>query len=99
MASQSKAKLEQRLGECMIRDRFALRKLAGDSKASKQFEKRLARSRALASSRRSLAPKIQYPETLPVVARLDDLKAAIAQSCHRPKPPSPKAAIAQSCLA
>ena len=79
MASQSKAKLEQRLGECMIRDRFALRKLAGDSKASKQFEKRLARSSALASSRRSLAPKIQYPETLPVVARLDDLKAAIAQ--------------------
>ena len=63
----------------MIRDRFALRKLAGDSKASKQFEKRLARSSALASSRRSLAPQIQYPETLPVVARLDDLKAAIAQ--------------------
>ncbi len=63
----------------MIRDRFALRKLAGDNKASKQFEKRLARSSAMASSRRSLAPKIQYPETLPVVARLDDLKAVIAQ--------------------
>ncbi|MGB1191144.1 MAG: DEAD/DEAH box helicase, partial [Pseudomonadales bacterium] len=79
MASQLKAKLEQRLDECMIRDRFALRKLASNSKSVKQFEKRLARSSAVAASRKSLTPNIRYPESLPVVARLDDLKAAIDQ--------------------
>ncbi len=71
--------LEQQLQGCLIRDRFSLAKLASSPSQAKQFEKRKARSEAAVQARLSAMPDIRYPEILPVVARLEDLKAAIEQ--------------------
>ena len=71
--------LEQQLQGCLIRDRFSLAKLASSPSQAKQFEKRKARSEAAVQARLSAMPEIRYPEILPVVARLEDLKAAIEQ--------------------
>ncbi len=71
--------LEQQLQGCLIRDRFSLAKLASNPSQAKQFEKRKARSEAAVQARLSAMPDIRYPEILPVVARLEDLKAAIGQ--------------------
>ena len=68
---------EEDLRGCMIRDRFSLSKLKRNPRQVKQFQKRLAASKALVAERLAHKPNVSYPETLPVVTRLADLKAAI----------------------
>ena len=68
---------EEDLRGCMIRDRFSLSKLKRNPRQVKQFQKRLAASKALVAERLAHKPNVSYPEILPVVTRLADLKSAI----------------------
>lgn len=64
----------------MIRDRFRLAKmLRGGVPRQGPVRKRLDKSIALAESRAASVPTPQYPQSLPVSQRLDDLKAAISK--------------------
>jgi ATP-dependent helicase HrpA len=75
----SRPTLAKQLQGCLIRDRFSLSKLAGNPRQAKQFEKRKARSEASVRTRLAAKPAVQYPDILPVVGRLEDLKAAISK--------------------
>src|SRR5688572_14655923 len=87
--------LERSLDGCMLRDywplRSTLRRLQRECREGKADDsavqqhlatlaQRLAASAALRQQRAARVPVIRYPETLPVVARLDDLKKAIAEN-------------------
>lgn len=63
----------------MIRDRFGLAKLARNPRQAKQFNRRKLASEAAVTARSAQKPVVTYPETLPVVHRLEDLKTAIAK--------------------
>ncbi|WP_043107959.1 hypothetical protein [endosymbiont of unidentified scaly snail isolate Monju] len=67
--------------DCLIRDRHALRRmaqaLARDPEAADlraRFEQRLARSRALFAQRAEALPQPRFPEELPVVERLEEIR-------------------------
>ncbi len=83
--------LESLLGECMIADRRRLRRqLRGPRRRRgerprkpsasdlERVAERIEASRARAERRRRLAPTPTYPEELPVAARRDEIREAIA---------------------
>ena len=83
--------LERSIDSCMLVERSKLQnelrqvqRTLRSNEADEQAQQRLAAlaeqitaSITLSQQRRQSMPVIRYPETLPVVARLDDLKAAI----------------------
>ena len=91
--------LTAELDRCMVRDRFALRKLiqsrggkrgvgkghrrrdqsvkGGRQSKDKRLAARIARSQALAESRRQSVPSVTYPEQLPISARVGEIRAAL----------------------
>ncbi|MEY4642357.1 MAG: ATP-dependent helicase HrpB [Pseudomonadota bacterium] len=86
--------LEAQLASCLVRDRhpvqMTLRRLqrqsreggAGQAELQKHIaalEQRIAESVAAFERRRRSVPVVEYPEALPVSARVADLKAAIAR--------------------
>jgi ATP-dependent helicase HrpA len=80
VSSQQATNADAVLANCMIRDRFRLAKmLRGGVPRQGPLRKRLDKSIALAASRAASVPTPQYPQSLPVSQRLDDLKAAISK--------------------
>ncbi len=77
--AESRPTLAQQLQGCLIRDRFSLARLASNPRQAKQFEKRKARSEAAVQARVAAKPVVHYPDILPVVGRLEDLKTAISK--------------------
>ncbi|MDY6982770.1 MAG: helicase-related protein, partial [Pseudomonadota bacterium] len=86
--------LERRLPDCLLRDRYPLqqnlRRLlreaqdgrSGDARMQQQIAtlaERIGNSTSALQRRRALVPSVTYPEGLPVAARVDDIKAALAQ--------------------
>ncbi len=69
--------LEARLPLCMIRDRFRLGRELRGSNARKTLPERIAKSQALATTRRQRVPAVRYPAELPISSRVGDIKAAI----------------------
>ncbi len=77
--------LPRSFDDCLIRDRHALRRmaraLARDPEAADlrlRFEQRLARSRAVFAQRAESLPRPRFPDGLPVVERLEEIREAIA---------------------
>jgi len=79
--------LYAKLAECLLQDQFRLRRKLGQIKKGTEPEQQqylqriaseLARSIALRQSRLQAVPALNYPAELPVVAKKDDIKAAIA---------------------
>ncbi len=78
MSHQTKANADAILASCMIRDRFRLSKIVrGGVPKSGGLKKKLDKSIALATARFESLPKPDYPETLPVSARVRDIRSAI----------------------
>ena len=74
---QNPSAFQRALTRCMIRDRFKLKRQWKQQGSSKDLEKRLRKSAALADQRRENAPAIDYPDILPVSDRVDDIKKAL----------------------
>ncbi|MGV3591373.1 MAG: ATP-dependent RNA helicase HrpA [Gammaproteobacteria bacterium] len=94
MSLKTLRELERRLPDCLLRDRYplqqTLRRLlrecqdgrSGDARVQQQvaaLSERIDASAAALQRRRASVPTVQYPEALPVAARVADIKAALAQ--------------------
>lgn len=86
----SAASLRKALNQCMMRDRFRLSKrISGASKIKKDAARNavfdeialdIAKSMMVAEQRSSYKPTIEYPETLPVSQKRDDIAKAIEEN-------------------
>lgn len=79
--------LSAQIGQCLLQDQFRLRRKLAQLKqlppeqAAAQLSKleaQIAQSSALRAARLSAMPTLSYPAELPVVAKKDEIKAAIA---------------------
>ncbi|WP_229833622.1 ATP-dependent RNA helicase HrpA [Alishewanella longhuensis] len=79
--------LYAKLPACLLQDQFRLRRKLGEVKKAPEPQQQqqlqrivgeLARSITLRQSRQQGVPALNYPADLPVVAKKDDIKAAIA---------------------
>ncbi|WP_333607311.1 ATP-dependent RNA helicase HrpA [Arsukibacterium sp.] len=85
----SAASLYALLTDCLLQDRFRLRRKLTNSKqiaepdklqqALEYIAKEIARSKALRDTRLAAMPKISYPPELPVAAKREQIKSAIAE--------------------
>ncbi|WP_252179173.1 ATP-dependent RNA helicase HrpA [Endozoicomonas sp. 4G] len=78
---QKKA-LYDALDQCMVRDRFSIRRQiqklnTGDQAAMDKLQERIGRSTSRVQERQQAVPDIEYDEALPVVARRDEIREAI----------------------
>lgn len=70
--------------DCLIRDRHLLRQWrtrlqkAPDALLQQRFDERLAASQAAVQARQAAIPEVPFPEQLPVVERLDEVREGIA---------------------
>ncbi len=71
--------LEAQIDECMLADRFRMRRELKKKKERQQLAAAINRSRALAADRKSSVPIVSYPEALPVSQAVEELKAAITE--------------------
>jgi ATP-dependent helicase HrpA len=93
MSLKTLRELERRLSDCQLRDRYplqqSLRRLMRECQDGRSEEgrvqqqaatlaERIAQSLSTVQRRRASVPAVQYPD-LPVAARVDDIKAALAQ--------------------
>lgn len=62
----------------MIKDRFRFRKELHSKQKRPRLASRIEQSVQLADARREAVPRIEFPETLPITARADDIGKAIA---------------------
>ncbi|WP_257292645.1 ATP-dependent RNA helicase HrpA [Endozoicomonas sp. ONNA1] len=79
--SQKKA-LYDALDQCMVRDRFPIRRQiqrlkTSDQAAMDKLQERIAFSTSRVEERQQAVPEIEYDEALPVVARRDEIREAI----------------------
>jgi ATP-dependent helicase HrpA len=70
--------LKAQLPLCMIRDRFRFGKELGSKRNREKLSRRITKSVQLAERRRDTVPPVDYPEELPITARVADIRAAIA---------------------
>ncbi|WP_072802013.1 ATP-dependent RNA helicase HrpA [Rhodococcoides yunnanense] len=78
--SQLRRSLTARLTDVSLRDEHRLRRRLSSARtpdALAAVEKDFARAEAVVSHRRAAVPNIEYPESLPVSQRKDDIAAAI----------------------
>jgi ATP-dependent helicase HrpA len=80
MTLPSYKELESRIDECMLADRFAMRRQIKKKKERDKLFGAIRRSTSLVEKRRCSVPAIAYPEALPVAARAQELKSAIQGS-------------------
>ncbi|MGI9280875.1 MAG: ATP-dependent RNA helicase HrpA [Endozoicomonas sp.] len=78
---QKKA-LYDALDQCMVRDRFPVRRQiqrlkASDQAALEKLQDKIGRSTSRVQARQQAVPEIEYDEALPVVARRDEIREAI----------------------
>jgi len=80
-------KYEQKLQQCMLKDKFLLSLNKQDKytkgrkqQSEEQFLSRLESSIEQAISRQKTIPDIQFPEELPITAKLDEIKTAILEN-------------------
>ncbi|WP_448216514.1 ATP-dependent RNA helicase HrpA [Endozoicomonas sp. 2B-B] len=78
----NKKALYDALDQCMVRDRFPVRRQiqrlkTGDQAAMDKLQERINRSTSRVQERRQAVPDIEYDEALPVVARRDEIRKAI----------------------
>ena len=81
-------KYEQQLQQCMLKDKFLLTNFNKKNKnnkktkqeSEKQFQSRLDSSIAQAISRRKSIPDIQFPEELPIISKLSEIKKSILEN-------------------
>ncbi|WP_281177683.1 ATP-dependent RNA helicase HrpA [Endozoicomonas arenosclerae] len=81
---QKKA-LYDALDQCMVRDRFPVRRQiqrlkASDKGAVEKLQDRISRSTSRVQERLQAVPAIEYDEALPVVARRDEIREAIEKN-------------------
>ena len=74
--------LRSAISQCMIRDRFPLRRQLqklrrNDDVALEKLQSRIERSTERARQRQAAVPKVRYDQALPVVDRRDDIASAI----------------------
>ncbi len=72
--------LESRVDRCMIRDRFRFRRELREKGARASLLKKIEASIALVEERRAVVPVPEFPETLPISNRVDDIRAALESS-------------------
>ncbi|MGV0033455.1 MAG: ATP-dependent RNA helicase HrpA [Candidatus Azotimanducaceae bacterium WSBS_2022_MAG_OTU7] len=77
MPSPSYKELEAQIGECMLADRFRLRRELKKKKERGKLAGAVERSRQLVAERRHKIPQISYPEALPVSKSAPELIKAI----------------------
>ena len=77
MNNPSVQELKARLPGCMIRDRFRFRKEIDKGRTGGRLIGRIAGSVSLAESRQNRIPRVNYPEALPISARVGDIVTAI----------------------
>ncbi len=80
--------MQHRFENCLLRDRRKLRTLAerleagdGDEQLRIKFEALRQRSEAVVSARAATRPRPEFPEGLPITARLDEIRELIR--CHQ----------------
>lgn len=72
--------LERRIDECMLADRFAMRRQIKKKNERQKLAGAIDRSAALVSRRRDSIPQVIYPDTLPVAAHASELRQAIERN-------------------
>ena len=77
MTSPSYKELEDQIGECMLADRFRMRRELKKKKERDKLAGAVKRSRQLVEERRSTIPEVTYPEALPVSKSAPELIKAI----------------------
>ncbi|MBT6892259.1 MAG: ATP-dependent RNA helicase HrpA, partial [Gammaproteobacteria bacterium] len=80
MPRPSYQELEDQIGECMLADRFRMRREIKKKKARDKLEGAIKRSRQLVSERLGKIPQISYPEALPVSHSAPELIKAIQEN-------------------
>jgi len=80
MPRPSYKQLEDQIGECMLADRFRMRREIKKKKERGKLEKAIERSRQLVAERRGKMPKVSYPEALPVSRSATELIKAIQEN-------------------
>lgn len=78
MADPTYKQLEESIDECMLADRFRMRRDIKKKNERHKLIKAIDRSRKLVQRRQSKTPAVTYPEQLPVSANVDVIKEAIA---------------------
>lgn len=79
MAAPSYQELESRIDECMLADRFRMRRDLKKKKERARLTQAIEKSRDLAERRRTGRPDISFPEILPVSQHVDAIKAMLAK--------------------
>ena len=69
--------LESWIDECMLVDRFRMRRDIKKKNERGKLFKAIKKSRGLVERRQSKVPEVTYPEALPVSGRVDDIRAAM----------------------
>ncbi|MCS5583530.1 MAG: helicase-related protein, partial [Pseudomonadales bacterium] len=80
MPSPSYKELEDQIGECMLADRFRMRREIKKKKERGKLEGAIERSRQLVAERLGKMPQISYPEALPVSRSAPELIKAIQKN-------------------
>ena len=82
MATATYEELEQRIDECMLVDRFRMRRDLKKKKERVNLGKAIAKSSQLARERAARKPELLYPDLLPVSHHVDDIKAAVESAAE-----------------
>jgi ATP-dependent helicase HrpA len=80
MPRPSYKELEDQIGECMLADRFRMRREIKKKKERGKLEGAIERSRQLVAQRLGKMPQISYPEALPVSRCAPELIKAIQEN-------------------
>ncbi len=79
MSKHQHSELKAAIDRCMIADRFRFNKLLHARNRRASLAAQIEQSAALATTRLARLPKVEFPEQLPVSARVDDISDAIAR--------------------
>ncbi len=77
MANPSYKELEEQIDECMLADRFRMRRDIKKKNERLKLARSIQRSRELVARRQSKVPSITYPQALPVSGYVDEISAAM----------------------
>ncbi len=77
MSNPAYQELESAIDECMLADRFRMRRDLKKKKERRRLAAAIESSRALALQRRESLPGIRYPRELPISGAVDQIKSAL----------------------
>ena len=97
MSAPSYQQLEEAIDECMLADRFRMRRDLKKKKERGRLAAAIDKSSALAASRLASVPDIHYPDELPI-AKAEKINPPQARSNETCSPEKPVSAISISLM-